>query len=269
MNTKKTILNCHLFKNAGTTLDWALERNFGNGFCDHRENVEMRQRGICYLDEYLHDNPSIISVSSHHMPFMPEHEGAYWWLVLLRAPLRRIRSVYEFEARQPISSLGSKMAKKLNFSEYIHWRMRDDVPAVIKNYHVRYLNNITNSARVIDESFVDRAFSRLSLNNVIFGTVEHFDESMVIFEEVLKEDFKDIDLAYIKQNVSRKKTDSPLDYLDKLTLDSQEIILKNNQLDIKLYDVVESELEKLTGNIPDFENKLTNFRSRCKTLLNT
>jgi len=109
----------------------------------------MLQKGVSYLDGFLNKHPVTKVISSHHMPFMPEHERPYWWLVLLREPISRVRSVYKFEVEQPESSLGSKMAKKMDFSEYIKWRMQDDVPAVIKNFYVRYLCNITNPAKEI------------------------------------------------------------------------------------------------------------------------
>ena len=36
---RKVIIHKHLFKNAGTTFDWSLHKNFGNDFCDHRDDV--------------------------------------------------------------------------------------------------------------------------------------------------------------------------------------------------------------------------------------
>ena len=39
---KQVILHGHIFKNAGTTLDWALKRSFGKAFVDHRRDDQMR-----------------------------------------------------------------------------------------------------------------------------------------------------------------------------------------------------------------------------------
>ena len=267
MNTRKVILHSHIFKNAGSTLDWALERNFGRAFYDHRDDIYMRKQGMKYLNEFIQSRPELIAVSSHHMPFMPEQEKDYWWLILLRDPIRRVKSVYDFEVKQPISSLGSKRAKELDFSEYILWRMQDDAPTTIKNFHTRYLNNVMNPSRIIDESYVDRAFERLRLKNVIFGSVERFDESMIIFEEALKKDFPGINLEYIKQNVSRKEGDSPLGILNDLTAEARDLLLEKNRLDKDLYERVDTELQHLTQKIPDFESKLNNLQNRRKTLV--
>lgn len=267
MNEKNVILHCHIFKNAGTTLDWALERNFGSGFYDHRDDADMRRNGMSYLHNFIESKPGLKAISSHHMPFMPEDTGKYWWLILLREPFRRVRSVYEYEVKQPVSSLGSRMAKKMNFSEYIQWRMQDDVPAVVKNFYVRYLNNIELPDRVIGESFIDKALSRLKLDKVLVGSVERFDESMVIFEEALKQDFPDIDLSYIKQNVSRKDTEATLEFIDSITPEAKDALLNNNQLDNMLYGQVNDELQRLIVNLPDMNSKLCDFRDRCNSLV--
>ena len=264
---KKILLHCHIFKNAGTTIDWALECSFSDRFLDHRDDLDMRRSGLNYLDNFLYEHPEIIALSSHHMPFFPEHGKSYYWLVLLREPLRRARSVYDFEVKQePSVSLGSRMAKEMNFSEYIVWRMRDDVPAVIKNYHVRYLSGITNPAKSINEGLFDKAFQRLGFDNVIFGVVEKFDESMVVFEEYLKRDFPEIDLSYVRQNASANREEMPLAFLDKLTDEARGLLIDNNQWDMKLYDIVSSKHEKTFNKIPGFFDKLENFKARCRAL---
>ena len=74
MEEREVILHCHLFKNAGTALDWALQRTFGDGFIDHRYDDNMRQEGVVYLDGYLSKRPKVQVLSSHHMSFMPEHK---------------------------------------------------------------------------------------------------------------------------------------------------------------------------------------------------
>ena len=40
--SRPVILHCHLFKNAGSTLDWSLHKQFGSTFVDHRDGDSMR-----------------------------------------------------------------------------------------------------------------------------------------------------------------------------------------------------------------------------------
>jgi len=268
VSTKNIILHCHIFKNAGSTLDWALQRSYGTHFCDHREDVLMQKKGLPYLEQYIKENPGFIAISSHHMPFMPNDTPQYWWLLLLREPIRRVKSVFEFEEKQPISSLGSKMAKELSFSDYILWRMRNNVPSIIKNHHVRYLSNVNNPAKIIDDNLVKSALSRLNLDNVLVGTVERFDESMVLFEHALKTKFPTLDLSYIPQNTAKSTNNSPHAFLDDLSREAKASLLDNNKMDTQLYHKIDKKLSLLTSKIQGFEKKLESFKNRCQHLNN-
>lgn len=55
----------HAFKNAGSTIDWALEKNFNKAFIDHRDDKNMK-KGAAYLGPYLIENLNISALSSHH-----------------------------------------------------------------------------------------------------------------------------------------------------------------------------------------------------------
>ena len=68
---RHVILHGHIFKNAGTTFDWSLERCFGEGFVDHRDDKTMRERRARHLAELVNDAPSLRALSSHHLCFSP------------------------------------------------------------------------------------------------------------------------------------------------------------------------------------------------------
>ena len=134
---RTVILHGHIFKNAGTTFDLSLERNFGDRLGDHRDDLEMRGGGAQYLESFLEDHPEIEALSSHHLNFSISQSNALDFIscYILRNPISRIRSVYNFERQQKSDSLGAKTAKKLSFLEDTLWRMRDDVPNTIRNHH--------------------------------------------------------------------------------------------------------------------------------------
>ena len=137
---RTVIAHGHIFKNAGTTFDWALEKNFGKSFCDHREDKPMRQQGASYLTQYLLDNPQINAISSHHLcETSTIDEIDIIPVFLLRHPIERILSVYTFEREQKSSSPGAKAAKKYNFKDYVQWRMDPEVNRTIRNYQTSYL----------------------------------------------------------------------------------------------------------------------------------
>ncbi len=112
--TRIIIAHGHIFKNAGTTFDYSLERNFGKRFVDHRDDAPMRKKGSKYLKNYLKENKHLQAISSHHMcypfPNLPETKiiPAYFF----RHPIERIRSVYNFERKQKSGTPGAINAKK-------------------------------------------------------------------------------------------------------------------------------------------------------------
>lgn len=250
------ILHCHLFKNAGSTIDWSLKNNFGEKFIDHRDDHKMLSGSFEYLENYL-EGKNVTAISSHHMPFYPERMIGGHWMIMLRDPIARVKSVYTFENNQPISSLGSRMAKKLSYKEYVEWRMRDDVPTTIKDFHVRYIKGISNPGRRPEELWLHDCIEKLSLNNVHFGLVEYFDESMIIFENRLNNMSHQIDMSYIKQNVNRWGGDI-IDHDN-----TSRLIRENNRLDIDLYSWAKDILTKEFNAIDDKENKLVDFKHRC------
>ena len=135
------IAHGHIFKNAGSTLDWSLQRSFGDGFLDHRDDKLMREHGTRHLGELVAEQTSLQAISSHHMAgTMPDLEGHQFAQVyLLRNPIQRVRSVYEFERQQRSDSLGARTAKSKTFREYVAWRMQANVPRTIRNYQTIYL----------------------------------------------------------------------------------------------------------------------------------
>ncbi len=80
------IAHGHIFKNAGTTFDWSLQRNFGDGFLDHRDDKKMRERGASHLLELVREQPGLQALSSHCLcrP-LPEADGIHFEPVYLLA----------------------------------------------------------------------------------------------------------------------------------------------------------------------------------------
>jgi hypothetical protein len=136
----------HIFKNAGTTLDWSLERNFGEAFLDHRDDKIMREHGTRHVSELLVQRPELKALSSHHLVHrMPEVEDCLIVpIYLLRHPIERIDSVYNFERRQEADTAGARAAKEKSFREYVAWRMQSGVPRTIRNYQTIYLAGVHN-----------------------------------------------------------------------------------------------------------------------------
>ena len=236
---RNIILHGHIFKNAGTTIDWILERNFGKNFLDDREDVQMRNNSD-YLASLLEQQ--LIAIASHSLPLPPKPiKGViFHTIVLLRNPILRVRSVYDFERKQKGKTPGAIHAKKFNFKEYVQWRMRDDVAVTIRDFQTRFLtqNSLPKSQNLSDEH-LKYAIDYVK-NNPLTGLVEHFDESLNIFKTTLDQFVDDFNIDYEIQNVTQKKR---LSESEKLSAIQQELgtelfetLLNKNSNDIKLYE---------------------------------
>jgi hypothetical protein len=268
------LLHGHIFKNAGTTFDWALHKNFGENFLDHRQDQLMRAQGRTHLAELCTAEPDLCALSSHHMTRdLPEIEDLQFTRVyLLRHPIERVRSVYDFERTQQGLTPGAKAAKSKSFRDYVAWRMQPTVAHTIRNYQTLYLaghHSLADDEQIATKCFPD-AVAAVNQGSLV-GLVERYDESMVMLEECLREDFPALDLSYVAQNVStgRRRKKAPLDGVAgtlKELGDLQRTLIDRNSFDLALYQMVVQRLDARIAHIEQFDDKLANFQKRCQRL---
>ncbi|MEH6515085.1 MAG: hypothetical protein V7742_00275 [Halioglobus sp.] len=268
---RTVILHGHIFKNAGTTFDWSLKRNFRGKFYDHRDDLEMRKGRMQYLESFLAGHPAIEALSSHHLNFPIPQSNTLDFIscYILRNPISRIRSVYNFERQQKSDSLGAVTAKKLSFLDYTLWRMNEDIPNTIRNFQTAYVSGTKKGKHeAINHETFSRAVDILKGNEFI-GTVDRYDESMVVFESFFKARDIDIDLSHKPQNVMDKRDRSEeqkmLDVLDDLGTDAN-LVFSKNLYDYRLYRTANEVLSERILNIRDFDGKLADFKARCRKL---
>jgi hypothetical protein len=272
MKQKRVVIaHAHLFKNAGSTIDWILKRNFAKRFADNREDCKMGT-DPSYLFEFLDSNPRLSALSSHSLPLpIPESEWfEFHTIAMIRHPLLRVRSVYEFERKQPESTPGSIHAKKYSFSEYVRWRMRNEVAATIRNFHVRFLTHNRFAANFeIGQQRLEAAIQLVKSNRLV-GIVEIFDESMVVFDTFLSAAGVNVDFSYKKQNVSKSM---PTTDADKLTRLQNELgvslyaeLLERNKLDLMLYTESKAIVMSRYLNVPDRQGKLGSLHDKSALL---
>lgn len=268
------VLHGHIFKNAGSTLDWSLQRIFGDRFLDHRQDKPMRQAGRELLAQLVEQDEQLCALSSHHMTGdLPRISGVNFICVnLLRHPLRRLRSVYDFERRQEGETPGARAAKQKNFRDYVAWRMQPDVARTIRNYQTLYLagrHHPTDNAEIARHYF-GVALAKIA-SSAFVGVVERYDESMVVLEEQLRSIFPDIDLSYVRQNVSVSPSVGQAgerivaEVMSELG-DLQKQVIDENSFDLALYQSGSAALQSRIEGMENFALKLANFRQRCARL---
>lgn len=244
---RNIILHSHIFKNAGTTFDYVLQKNFKNGFIDHREDEDIIQGKAQYLNTYLSNNMHVQAFSSHSVHFHPEdtQELKFHQIYFVRHPIERVMSVYNFEKKQGSTvSLGGKMANTLNFNDYVKWRMQEEIPATIRNIHTIFLSGMGPATHDIDRMF--EAAKQYVDGSALIGVVDRFDDSMKVFKKELSQDFSTIDLTYQKKNVTDKSSTSLEVKIERvlslLSKNVEKILMEKNQYDLELYNLVNANL---------------------------
>lgn len=270
MHTRKQraiIIHCHIFKNAGTTFDWSLQRNFGDSFVDHRDDDAMRTGGQ-YLQSFLLEHPNVKALSSHWVQFpLPEiDECQILHALILRHPIDRAGSVYAFEKLQKAQTLGAQKAKELSFKEFVQWQL--EMPfGNMNNFQLRFLlDKEVKLTKELTEENYGMALERINTCSLL-GIVERYDESMVLFEKYLRPYHPGIELAYIQQNTTPDRDKNLQMRLEKIAEelgdDTYQKLLLRNKWDIKLYEAACTNLGERVTKTPDFKQLLSNFRKNC------
>jgi hypothetical protein len=270
---RHVLLHGHIFKNAGTTFDWSLARSFGAGFMDHRDDKAMREQRARHLAALLSEHPELKAVSSHFLCYpLPELEGVELHaMFLLRHPIERIASVYAFERKQQAETRGARAAKEKSFAEYVAWRLEPRVPRTIRDYQT---SNIAGTHDVLPAqgpaaSWLAVASARVDRATGV-GVVDRYDDSMIVLEAALRPAFPQLDLAYVRQNVTQTDTRSSIEekvdgILERLG-DLAGKVLRQNAFDLALYRQANLRLDQALAEIADLDARREDFHRRCKAL---
>jgi len=233
---RNVILHYHFFKNAGTSFDGLLERNFPGRWaareflnpCDSTHQSEVA--------EWVVSEFEMVAFSSHTLegppPIIPGLNVIPY--LFLRHPILRLRSVYDFERTQnPKQSVGSALAQDRTFVEYLEARLSIRGDHQCRNFHVDKLARWSSS----QASHVDRAKATLrSLRT--FGIVERFQESAELFARAWRQEFPTFEVRNLVLNKTNEASD-PYN-LDKIKTELGDAFFKDisaaNRDDIELYD---------------------------------
>lgn len=269
-NKRIILVHHHIFKNAGTSFNFALKNAFLEQFCEFDlPDGEVVTGNI--LAQYLIDHSNLVALSGHHiaLDIFKTNEFKILSSILIRKPLDRILSIYRFERAQEAQTEGALMAKKLNFKEFVSWRL-DTTPQVFCNYQTLYCSrqgHTKNDYMVTSEDFnlachnLDKCFA--------VGTVEEYDKFLLFMQYEARKYFKDkffenTHLNISSKNKSSKKSVSTKDILvDKLGEDLVYKLIELNQSDEKLYEYANNKIRDWSSN--QVEEKLEYYYSLSDT----
>ena len=262
---RNIILHYHIFKNAGSTFSMALERNFGQSFGQlHAPHHDERISADALLD-FVQVRPDIVAISSHHLsPPAPATDSVQFHeVLLLRDPLDRIRSMYDFYRRAAITddplTLEAKCVALPEFLEYLIETRQN----LVSNAQTNVVANA--GAKIPENCDLNRALAILRATAVV-GVVENFDFCVLQAEHSLRPLFPELDLSYVRENVTPFRAKELQSRLDRFRQACGEKLytklVELNRFDMELVAAAGAESLRRWRDISRQPMRLRNFRRR-------
>ena len=266
LRPRPVVLHYHVFKNAGSTVDDVLERNFGLRFArldsDDRNAVVGNDALVAFLDA----RPDVAAIASHHLrPPLPDHKRfAFRDILFVREPLARLASAYAFLRRTPAASdpLAAR-ARALDARAFFALLLAE-YPRHACNSQVSLIANGGRDAAT--EADLSRAAETVR-EAAVPGTTDGFDEACVLAEIALRPLFPGFDASYVAQNVRTERTRSLPEQLDSLRracgADIFDRLAERNRLDTALHELAGAEVRRRLERVHDRESRFASLRARC------
>lgn len=198
------LFHYHLFKNAGTSLDSILKKNFGPRWVTEEFPPEDGNNTL-QVEAWMEANPSAVVFSSHTamgpLPHRPNITVIP--LVFMREPVARIISAYQFEAKQAVDNFSTRIARSSDLEGYVRTRLNICNDRQCRNFHTSRLSKflpgldpeIERACRAVD----------MIIDKGVLGIVESFDESMQRIAHKIHPSFPEFHWSSVHQNVSKKE----------------------------------------------------------------
>jgi hypothetical protein len=263
------LLHYHIFKNAGSTIEFVLKRAFGQRFATlHGADPNSINSGSD-MAAFLLSQPGVAAISSHHLKYpKPALPGLVVFdLCLLRDPLERLASMYKHFRRSPAMDEISARAKQMDLRSFFDLLIQEH-PHMVNNVQVNILANASAYTRPPDSTDLAAALHIVRESSAI-GVVDLFDQSMVAAEYFLRPAFPALRLEYVRQNASNNGDAAAApdsQFRDALGPVVFVQLQKMNQLDSELVSRARDEVRRRFELMPSPEERLIDFRGRCAEL---
>ena len=241
------LVHIHIPKNAGTTVNEILNKNFGKRYSHfHTKRCGQFLSDSEFIELINHHKPHADVLSGHDiLPLDAEISKSLGvsYFTFIRHPVSRAISLYFHEK----SRTEKDHISQYSFQEYVKERPKHD--GAISNWQTY------NVAGVVD---FEKARSALD-QFVMVGLVENFDKSAILLQEVMqKAGFPNFIILSKPANVSQNKTLS----IETLPENIFENLSELNQEDIKLFEYAQNRLDQDIHNLSSFKQKEDLFKIR-------
>ncbi len=264
------VVHYHIFKNAGTTVERVLEREFPGCFSRLHGPVPEATLDAEDLTAFLNDHPEVRAVTSHHLryPLPAVRNVVIFDCCFLRHPLDRLDSLYSYLRSLDSTDALCRSAHRQTAAGFVR-QLLDHSPEHISNVQVNHLackGAFTRPANLAD---LERAVQTVR-DMALPGVVEMFGESMVAGEYFMQPAFPSIRLDSEPTNVSRRVAPGNVERDERLTQlwgrDLYRELERVNELDIQLFEQAALEIRRRLSLVPAASGRLAEFGARCRRL---
>ena len=250
----------HIFKCAGTSFSWALERCFDSNVLyvepeSHNQRLDWRK---------LHNSPFLDvntkAITSHLIDLPGQKELAEITVSFVRNPLDRLYSAFLFARDRQ-----KRFLDTTSFRDYIELHRSSIIP----NFMTRHLSPQSWKSPCPGRNGWDLRLDLIDLDrdDLFVGTVERFDEAMVLLEHELEKIGHKVDLSYpCPLNARKSKTES--ENRSNIPSEGEAWLEPAIEVDRVLVEKANKTLDKKRMNCVGFENRLADYNERCLSLAN-
>ncbi len=249
-DTRNVIVHYHIFKNAGSSVDQLLKRNFPDRWISHDKDSPGSTIAATELHSTIVENPQAVAFSSHQIvPPLPAGDYTVYPIVFLRDPVDRIKSAYLFEWKK---QLGLDKPKG-SFKQFVESKFERVRKSSVEEFQTLRLANVETDTfttdRATDEELIARACAFIDSLDFV-GIVDRFDESKDLLQKFLQPAFPEFEghevQANVLQDISVSQERKRRLIQDELGDELFEMIVERNKLDEKLYQYGNDHFNKLT-----------------------
>ena len=266
---RKILLHFHIFKNAGSTLDAALEKNLGDAWMpvegdDTEHHMDWRQ-----ALKFIKAHPGVRALSSHTLRYPPPARSAgikILPLLLIRHPIDRLASIYYFERGNLVDSHSetSRIARKGSLADFIHFTMIKR-PELGCDTQTSLIARSGTYRSIPKKKNLDAA--RLAIKGLpVPGVVEKMDQYLVMLETEFSPILPNLDLACPDENRNAERAPSLLTRLRKIRAQLPPRLWlefrQRNRLDLELWRFAHRLAKARFAQIPEAKERLADFLRR-------
>ena len=265
------ILHYHILKNAGSTVEEILYRNFRERLL--RFDIPDRDEEVTHarLLSLLEQHPQVSAVSSHQIYYpVPQAPGfVFFPLCFLRDPLDRIRSMYDYFREKP--SAGdpvSELAARVGLGEFTA-HLVDEYPWMVNDVQVNLLSNGLVNDQPKGPEDLERATRRM-VETSFLGVVDRFNQSLVAGQHSLRTVFPNLDCGQEPVNVSGGMDAPVAARIEKFRAACSpriwDELIRMNQMDQELLKRARAEIDRRFRQVSQAEQKLQALSHRIDHL---